>query len=139
MSIEWKALLMGIVLAAGVGTGCGSSPEPPVDSSEVSETATDPAPTASVPTSLTEVFPDGLGRPLVLESCGSCHAAACSAIGQRTPARWNNLKEDHRDKVSDLSDSDYDVLFTYLSSNFNNSMPEPVVPPQFLEGGCTPF
>lgn len=76
---------------------------------------------------------------MVLDSCGACHAAACAAIGQRTQPRWESLKQDHRDKLSDMDDADYDVLFAYLSENFNDSRPEPVVPPQFLEGGCTPF
>jgi hypothetical protein len=76
---------------------------------------------------------------LVLESCGGCHAVACSAVGQRTPARWNNLKEDHRDKVANLSEEDLETTFAYLKEHFNDSQPEPRVPAYFLESGCTPF
>ena len=104
-----------------------------------SDQMSEPPAVAAQPASLADIFPEGLGRPMVLDSCGACHAAACAAIGQRTQARWESLRQDHRDKLSDMDDADYDVLFAYLSENFNDSRPEPVVPPQFLEGGCTPF
>ena len=116
--------------------GCGEAVETAQETTG-SGAASEAAPPA--PTSVMEIFPEGLARSMVLESCGACHSAACSAIGQRTRARWSNLKEDHRDKVADMRDEDYDLLFGYLSDNFNDTLPEPVVPPQFLEGGCTPF
>ena len=116
--------------------GCsGTSGPPEQQADQISES---PA-VAAQPASLVDIFPEGLGRPMVLDSCGACHAAACAAIGQRTQARWESLKQDHRDKLSDMDDADYDVLFAYLSEHFNDSHPEPVVSPQFLEGGCTPF
>jgi len=85
---------------------------------------------------VTEIFPAGQGRDVVLNSCGSCHNLACSAIGQRTSARWDSLRDSHKDKVSD---ADAATAFTYLKSNFNDARPEPKVPPKFLQGGCTPF
>jgi len=85
---------------------------------------------------IAELFPAGQGRDLVLNSCGSCHNLACSVIGQRTSARWDSLRESHKDKVSD---TDALSAFTYLKSNFNDAKPEPKVPAKFLQGGCTPF
>lgn len=113
---------------------CESGVEP-----ESEQPAPPPAAPEPMPTSLNDVFPEGLGRSLVLDSCGSCHAAACSAIGQRTTGRWKALEADHRDRVADMSDADYRILFVYLAENFNDTRPEPMVPPQFLAGGCTPF
>ena len=136
MSIEMTAIRSLAAAALLVLSGCGGEPEP---APEDVANSPDPPAAAAAPVSLQEIFPEGLGRAMVLDSCGACHAAACSAIGQRTPERWANLKEDHRDKVSDVSEEDYNVLFAYLSENFNDSKPEPLVPPQFLEGGCTPF
>ena len=92
-----------------------------------------------LPKTLDELFPEGLGKTLVLETCGSCHAIGCSAIGQRTEARWENLKEDHRDKVASLSEQELETVFGYLKDHFSAAQPEPRVPPQFLVGGCTPF
>ena len=94
---------------------------------------------APMPKNLNELLPEGLGKPLVLETCGSCHAIACSAIGQRTEGRWKNLKEDHRDKVASLSEQELETVFGYLNEHFSAGQPEPRVPPHFLEGGCTPF
>jgi|SRR4051812_17207093 hypothetical protein len=88
------------------------------------------------PANVTEVFPQGPGRDVVLNNCGSCHNLACSAIGQRTSARWESLKESHKDKVTD---ADAAAAFSYLQSHFNDANPEPKVPPKFLQGGCTPF
>jgi cytochrome c5 len=94
------------------------------------------APAGPEPANVAELFPTGQGRDVVLNSCGSCHNLACSAIGQRTAARWDSLRESHKDKISD---ADAASAFTYLKSHFNDANPEPKVPPKFLQGGCTPF
>ena len=136
MLIDLKSLSGTAVAATLFVAGCGGGAGPNEPGAEQSSEA---PPAVSAPASLTDIFPDGLGQSMVLDSCGACHAAACAAIGQRTQARWASLKADHRDKLSDMNDADYEVLFAYLSDNFNDAKPEPVVPPQFLEGGCTPF
>lgn len=134
-----SSVIVILVLAGGLSTGC----------SEVSAPGPDAAPPASVPApapaapaqpaTVADLFPEGPGRDLVLNNCSACHAVACSAIGQRTAARWDSLREDHRDKVSSLGEQDLNTLFAYLKENFNDTRPEPTVPPAFLEGGCTPF
>ena len=116
--------------------GCGESRE----IEEIpAQTALVPDAATSAAMSLTEIFPIGLGRQAVLDACGVCHSVVCSAIGQRTRARWENLKNGHRDKVPDMNESDFEAAFGYLSENFNDTKPEPKVPPQLLVGGCTPF
>ena len=132
MSIDSRVIIALTLFMAG----CGGAPGP---TEQEVEQATESAPAVAAAVSLTDIFPEGLGRPMVLDSCGACHAAACAAIGQRTQARWASLKQDHRDKLPDMNDADYEVLFAYLSENFDDSKPEPAIPPQFLEGGCTPF
>ena len=135
MSIDWKNVpIVATALALTLG-GCGETGPPEAVRDPVEEAA----PAAPAAASLTDIFPEGPGRSMVMDNCGSCHAAACSAIGQRTRARWANLKEDHRDKAAEMAAEDYDALFAYLSEHFNDSQPEPVVPAQFLAGGCTPF
>lgn len=135
MSIDLARRLTAVALTTVFLAACGG-PLPDADAPEETETAP-PAPVQAA--SLADIFPEGLGRSLVLDSCGACHAAACSAIGQRPHARWDSLKEDHRDKVPEMAEEDYEALFAYLSEHFNDSKPEPAVPPVFLEGGCTPF
>ena len=133
----WR--LVAPILAGLFLMGCGGAGP---SESETPEPATEPAPAEAAspePTNVGDIFPEGLGRQLVLDTCGACHAIACSAIGQRMAARWNNLKEDHRDKVPSLSEEELETLFAYLNEHFSDSKPEPRVPPHFLEGGCTPF
>ncbi len=132
MSIDSRAVIALAVLMAACGGASGPA-------EQEAEQESESAPVIAAAASLTDIFPEGLGRSMVLDSCGACHAAACAAIGQRTQPRWASLKQDHRDKLPDMNDADYEVLFAYLSENFNDAKPEPAIPPQFLEGGCTPF
>jgi hypothetical protein len=137
------ALLAGIAIActqaSAPGTGSAGSAPPQTGTAEqgsrqtpaANQTATTPA-----PATVGDIFPAGAGREPVLNNCGSCHNLACSAIGQRTNARWDALKESHAEKVPG---ADLNVMFDYLKANFNDSKPEPNVPPAFLKGGCTPF
>jgi hypothetical protein len=101
-------------------------------------TGAPPAPTdaGQALTKASDLFPAAPARDAVLNSCGSCHNLACSAIGQRTSARWDSLKESHVDKVSGI---DLDATFAYLKTHFNDARPEPKVAPELLKGGCTPF
>lgn len=135
MSTERRrvAIAAGVLALAASGCGGGDPPDSEPD-------AADPSPVAaSAPMSLADIFPEGLGRDLVIESCGGCHAVACSAIGQRTAARWKALEIDHSDRVADMGEEDYRLVFAYLSENFHDGRPEPVIPPEFLAGGCAPF
>ena len=98
-----------------------------------------PAPVASAAT-LPELLPPGKGLGLALENCSSCHSVVCAVKGQRTKDRWGSLKKDHKDKVANLSDAELDTLFAYLADNFNDTKPEPKLPPALAElGSCTPF
>ncbi len=133
-----------MVICALVAAACGGGEAPPA--SESAPPASAPAASAAstsaasgTPTeinTLLDLFPPAPERDVVLNSCGSCHNVACSAIGQRPDDRWESLKESHKEKVSG---TDLNALFGYLKTNFGASKPEPKVPPRFLEGGCTPF
>ena len=131
----WLFLVLPIAAFFLAGCSDTAETEPPTPPTETA--AAQPA--TPEPQVVGDIFPEGLGRPLVLDSCSACHAVACSAIGQRTAARWDNLKEDHRDKVPSMSEEELETLFSYLKEHFGDSKPEPNVPPHFLEGGCTPF
>ena len=113
------------------GTSARPGQTPPPSSAQSADVKA-----AAAPATIADLFPPGAGREAVLNTCGSCHNLACSTIGQRTAARWDALKESHKEKVSD---ADVDATFAYLKANFNDSKPEPKVPPKFLAGGCTPF
>jgi hypothetical protein len=88
-------------------------------------------------TALDEIAPPGRERDLLVLNCGTCHSFICAFRGQRTFEHWQTIKQDMRDKVSQLSDQDYDALFAYLETNFNDQKPEPNLPPEFQQLGCS--
>jgi cytochrome c5 len=135
----YRGLAAGIALAALLLQACGggSAPQDAATTSAAPQTmAAAPRQVTAAPANVADLFPPGDGREPVVNSCGSCHNLACAVIGQRTSARWDTLKTSHGDKVTGV---DLDVAFNYLKSHFNDSQPEPAVPPDFLNGGCTPF
>lgn len=81
-----------------------------------------------------ELFPPGPGRQLVLDSCMNCHSMAPIVVSQKSKAEWNQLAIVHRDKVSRLSDEDFDQLMGYLIATFNPSHPVPQLPEELLSG-----
>ena len=85
------------VLAPVVMLGCSEAAAPDLESAMVAPAVSSVEPVASSLTTVADLFPEGAGRALVLDNCGACHAVACSTIGQRTLARWDGLREDHRD------------------------------------------
>lgn len=124
MRFVWIAVMLGL-------TGCGGKQaEPP---------ATKAAEATKAVFTLASVFPEGPGRDKVMGACGSCHSVVCVTRGQRTPERWESIKAGHRDKLADTSIADLDGMFAYLAANFNDRKPEPAVPAELAQQGCTPF
>lgn len=116
--------------------GTGADQQPAAAPAGAPAPAASMGPAAAEPQTVADVFPPGPQREAVLNNCGSCHNVACAAIGQRSPERWDALKEGHKEQVPG---ADLNGMFEYLKANFNADRPEPRIPPKFLEGGCTPF
>ncbi|MBM3729162.1 MAG: hypothetical protein FJW40_27530 [Acidobacteria bacterium] len=119
-----------LLCAAAVLASCGGgapAPAAPVKAAE------------SKPFKLTDLFPEGAGRDKVMNSCGTCHALVCVTRGQRNTQQWDGIKGSHRDKLADTPAADLDSMFTYLAANFNNTKPEPAIPAELAQQGCTPF
>ena len=128
-----------VVAGAGLLAACGKSSAPSTDSAQAEppKAAAPQPPAASF--NVTSIFPPGPGRDMVLNTCGSCHPVVCSARGQRTAERWESIKEGHKDKLTGASSADVNVMFSYLKANFNDTKPEPQIPAELLQQGCTPF
>ncbi len=142
MSISSRTI--GFILYGALLVGCATAEAPsgdseaamPGDTGEAAAaTEVEPAP----PATIADLFPDDPVKGQVLNNCAGCHAVACTTIGQRTAARWNSLQEGHQDHLPSLGEEELGAIFSYLEANFSDSLPEPVVPPHFLEAGCTPF
>lgn len=89
---------------------------------------------SKVKVNVDELFPQGPGRQLVLDNCMSCHSMAPIVVSQKTKAEWNQLAIVHRDKVSRLSDEEFNQLMDYLIATFNPSHPVPQLPEELLSG-----
>jgi hypothetical protein len=134
--------IAGALLFSGLLTGCGKSAPQPAEAAQGAASKVAPAApssTPSAPFNMTSIFPPGPGRELVLNTCGSCHSAVCATRGQRTADRWESIKKDHKDKLTAISNVDLNTMFSYLAANFNETKPEPQVPAELLQQGCTPF
>lgn len=129
-----------MLLVAGLGAGCGGSSAPPGEPA-----AAVPPPTSAAPSEAAEIdtvaalFPPGAGRDQLLNTCGSCHSVACTALGQRAADSWTAVKQSHRERISQLSAAELDAIFAYLGQQFNETRAEPKIAADLLQGGCTPF
>lgn len=121
-----------LLIAVCLLASCGNAPPPQTDSSKA-------PPAASEPFKIASVFPPGPGQEKVMSTCGSCHSLLCATRGQRTSERWEAVKKSHQDKVTGVAPDDVATMFKYLAVNFNDSKPEPPVPAELLQQGCTPF
>ncbi len=81
-----------------------------------------------------ELFPQGPGRDLVLDNCMNCHSMAPIVMAQKTKGEWNQLAIVHRDKVSRLTDDDFNQLLGYLIANFGPDHKVPQLPDELLSG-----
>lgn len=126
----------GLLLVTLLGAACGQAEAPSEQPASTAVPAAAAAPAAPVPTNVSQIFPEAPEKALVMNNCAACHNVACSAIGQRSAARWQDLRQAHSDRVPGV---DLDTLFAYLQTHFDDRKPAPNVPPEFLEGGCTPF
>jgi hypothetical protein len=127
-----------IAVAALLLAGCGKN-APPQENGKTSAAAQSPPAASAKLFSLQSVFPAGEGRDMVLSTCGSCHSVVCSTRGQRTSERWDTIRKDHADKVTGQTPAELDTMFAYLKTNFNDTRPEPQVPADLAQQGCTPF
>lgn len=137
--------VMTVLLAASC-SGATPTPKPtlrPRTATPVKPTVTPTA--ASGPVSgytekvnLDEIAPSGPGRDLVIMNCDYCHSWICTVRGQRTLDHWVMVEDVHRGRGWVLlSDKDWDTLFIYLETNFDDRHPEPTLPPIFALAGCT--
>ena len=83
------------------------------------------------------VFPAGEGRDLVLNNCQSCHTWVPIVVLQMQEDEWYRWSIEHRQRVSGLTDEEFDTLYRYLVTNFNPERPVPELPPAMLESWTT--
>lgn len=115
-----------------VTAACGEDPAPG-SGAAVSDASADPGDTGPITVDLDAIFPPGPGRDLVLNNCQSCHVWVPIVILQMDEAAWSRNGLEHRERVSGLSDEEFERLYAYLSSTFTPDRPVPDLPQPLLE------
>lgn len=82
---------------------------------------------------MNKIFPPGAGRDLVLNNCTTCHTIVPIVVLQMSPAQWDASSQNHRDRVSVLTDAEFKSVYDYLKANFNPDKPVPQLPKELLQ------
>lgn len=73
-------------------------------------------------------------RDLILNNCTTCHTFVPIVMQQFDANGWTSLLERHVNggRVNQLSAEQVAAIHTYLSDNFDGSLPPPELPPELL-------
>ncbi len=80
-----------------------------------------------------ENLPPGPGRALLIPACDGCHSPLCGLLSKLTVDHWRTVRANHKTRVANLSDTDFNTLFDYIMSNFNDTQPEPNLPSEIKQ------
>ena len=69
----------------------------------------------------------------MLNNCQPCHTWVPIVVLQMQEDEWFRWSIEHRQRVSGLTDEEFDTLYRYLVANFNPDRPVPDLPPALLE------
>ena len=101
------ALVVLLVVSVGaLGLGAGQAPQLLVPSGEG--------------------LPDGPGKNVMVQACGTCHEARRAASVRLTREGWGAVIESMRLRGAKVSDDDFPVILTYLTTNFLGEAPLPL-------------
>ena len=122
--------LIGLLLAA-----CGSKATPKPTSTPTPTQVVHPGPDPTPPTGarVASFFPEGPGRDLVLEWCGTCHNLTKVLLTRKDPAGWADYMKNRRPDIAFLGDDEVKTMLDYLDANFTPDKPIPQLPPELLK------
>ena len=81
-----------------------------------------------------DALPPGPGRALLIPSCDTCHSYLCGVFHKLTVDHWRTVRANHGTRIGSLNAADFNTVFEYLMSNFNDTKPEPNLPPEIKQG-----
>jgi hypothetical protein len=79
-----------------------------------------------------KIFPPGKGQDLVFQACVNCHNWVPLVLAGFDQNGWAQNKLNHRNRVSSLSDADFEYLYQYLVQTFPAGHPVPTNIPEDL-------
>ncbi len=74
---------------------------------------------------LDKIFPPGKGQDLVFRACVNCHNWVPLVMAGFDKPGWEQNKMNHRNRVSGLSDQEFEFLYDYLAQTFPVGHPVP--------------
>lgn len=88
---------------------------------------------------LDKIFPPGQGQDLVFRACVNCHNWVPLVMADLSKGAWEQNKMNHRNRVSGLSDQEFDLLYNYLVQTFPAGHPVPTNIPEDLLSQWTSY
>ncbi len=79
-----------------------------------------------------KIFPPGRGQDLVFQACVNCHNWVPLVLAGFDANGWKQNQMNHRNRVSSLSDDDFNYLYQYLVQTFPAGHPVPTNIPDDL-------
>lgn len=74
-------------------------------------------------------------RDTLLFNCTACHTFVPIVKAEKTEEEWAATFDVHRDRLSDLSDEEFELIQRYVVGHFNPDQPVPELPPELEEQG----
>ncbi len=80
------------------------------------------------------IFPPGRGQDLVFRDCADCHNWVPMVFSGYDRGGWLNTMYNHRERVSAMSDEDFEYVWEYLIRTWPPDRPTPDnIPKELLE------
>ncbi len=116
-----------VLLVAACGPKATPQPTPTPTPAQVPHPGPDPTPPPGA--QVAGYYPEGPGRDLVLEWCGTCHSLTTILTTRKDPAGWANYMKNRRADIAFLGDEEVKTITDYLVANFTPDKPIPQLPP----------
>ena len=124
------ALVGGLLLVAACGPK--ATPQPTVTPTSTATGVPHPGPDPTPPPGarVASYFPEGAGRDLVLEWCGTCHNLALILTTRKPADGWATYMQNRRADIAFLGDAEVKTVLDYLVANCTPDKPIPQLPPE---------
>src|SRR5574341_711674 len=124
----FAAIIAGAVLYASYD----ASPNSPSVSATVDLPSIEPVEVSAAQVqklNVDDIFPQGVGLYLMLQSCTNCHEVSLFAILRKSADAWARIRANHARRFPALTDAEIESMYEYVVANFNPDRPPSKVPP----------
>lgn len=69
------------------------------------------------------LMPDGEGKDVTMQLCGTCHNMQKTVVSRKSPQEWERTVYDMVTRGAQIFPDEAEQIIKYLSRNFNTSKP----------------